>query len=99
MLSDGLCHGLIVDVGVLPTHRQRGIGKHIMQALVADVPQLRIYLTSTFGNEPFYEKLGFRKHKTAYALLPGPSDYVEAAATSSSRSRNDVADRAQNPMS
>lgn len=80
MLSDGLCYGLIVDVGVLPAHQKRGIGKGIMSALVEDVPDLRIYLTSTFGNEPFYEKLGFRKHKTAYALLPGPSDYVEAPA-------------------
>ncbi|MEY4551002.1 MAG: hypothetical protein RL685_7197, partial [Pseudomonadota bacterium] len=79
-LSDGLCYGLIVDVGVLAAHQKRGIGKGIMQALVEDMPQLRVYLTSTFGQEPFYEKLGFRKHKTAYALLPGPSDYVEAPA-------------------
>jgi aralkylamine N-acetyltransferase len=80
LLSDGLCYGLIVDVGVLPSHQKRGIGKGIMQALLEGVPELRVYLTSTFGNESFYERLGFRKHKTAYALLPGPSPYVEPAA-------------------
>lgn len=31
----------------------------------------------TFGNEDFYKKLGYRKHKTAFALFSGESDYVE----------------------
>jgi aralkylamine N-acetyltransferase len=80
MLSDGLCYGLIVDVGVLPSHQKRGIGKGLMHGLLEGLPELRVYLTSTFGSEKFYEGLGFLKHKTAYALLPGPSDYVEAPA-------------------
>jgi predicted N-acetyltransferase YhbS len=36
-----------------------------------------IHLTSTFGNEEFYKKLGFKKHKTAYAKYPFQSKYLE----------------------
>ncbi len=76
MVSDGICYASIFDVGVLPSHQGRGAGRGIMEALLDDARHLRTYLTSTFGKEGFYEKLGFRKHKTAYALLPGPSEYV-----------------------
>ena len=38
---------------------------------------MSIHLTSTFGNEDFYKKLGFKKHKTAYSKYPFPSKYIE----------------------
>ena len=48
-----------------------------MQALMEKAPETRFYLTSTFGNENFYRDLGFRKHKTAFALYPSDSPYLE----------------------
>lgn len=77
LISDGLCYGTIYDVGVLQAYQGQGIGKGIMEALLEGNEHLLLYLTSTFGNESFYEKLGFKKHKTAYAKYPHESEYLE----------------------
>ncbi len=77
MLSDGVCYGMIFDVGVLPVHQKQGIGKGIMKELLLGNENLSIHLTSTFGNEKFYGNLGFKKHKTGFAKYPYKSDYLE----------------------
>lgn len=77
LISDGLCYGTVYDVGVLQAYRGQGIGKGIMEALLEGNEHLLLYLTSTFGNKSFYEKLGFKKHKTAYAKYPHESEYLE----------------------
>ncbi len=76
-LSDGLCYASIFDVAVLPDFQKRGVGKGIVLELLQGYEQLNVYLTSTFGNEPFYAKLGFRRHKTAMARYPHDSEYLE----------------------
>jgi histone acetyltransferase (RNA polymerase elongator complex component) len=58
---------------------KKGFGKRIMKELMARAPGSRFYLTSTFGSEDFYRKLGFKKHKTAFALYPSESPYFEEA--------------------
>ena len=77
MISDGVCYGMIFDVGVLPEFQKNGIGKIIMHNLLKDEDKLFIHLTSTFGNELFYQKLGFKRHKTAMAKYPYTSEYLE----------------------
>jgi ribosomal protein S18 acetylase RimI-like enzyme len=77
MLSDGICYGAIFDVGVLPEYQKRGIGKGLMQKLLNSEEHMPIHLTSTFGNEDFYKKLIFKKHKTAYSKYPFVTSYVE----------------------
>ena len=78
MLSDGICYGSIFDVGVLPEYRKKGVGKGLMLTLLqGDEEHMPIHLTSTFGNEEFYRKLGFRKHKTAYSKYPFETEYLE----------------------
>lgn len=77
MLSDGICYGAIFDVGVLPEYQKKGIGKGVMQELLNGEEHMPIHLTSTFGNEEFYKKLGFKKHKTALSRYPFPTNYVE----------------------
>lgn len=76
MLSDGICYGMIFDVGVLPEYQKSGIGKGLITELQKDNSHLCIHLTSTFGNEDFYKKLGFKPHKTAFAKYPYESDYL-----------------------
>lgn len=78
MISDGLCYGAVFDVGVLPQYQKMGIGKGMMNLLLKGEEHLSVHLTSTFGNEEFYKKLGFKKHKTAYAKYPFESKYLEA---------------------
>lgn len=77
MLTDGVCYGSIFDVGVLPAFQKKGIGKGIISELMKGNDHLCVHLTSTFGNESFYSKLGFRRHKTALAKYPYNSEYLE----------------------
>jgi aralkylamine N-acetyltransferase len=77
MISDGICYGSIFDLGVLPEYQKRGVGKGLMNALMKGEEHIPIHLTSTFGNEEFYKKLGFKKHKTAFSKYPFRTDYVE----------------------
>jgi GNAT superfamily N-acetyltransferase len=77
MITDGIRYGCIFDVGVFPAFQKQGVGKGIMSELLKGNEHLYIHLTSTFGNEPFYGKLGFRRHKTAMAKYPHASGYLE----------------------
>lgn len=70
MISDGEMYSAIFDVVVDPDHQKQGVGRKIMNSLISAAPQTCIHLTSTFGNETFYYKLGFKPHKTAMALYP-----------------------------
>jgi ribosomal protein S18 acetylase RimI-like enzyme len=76
MISDGICYGMIFDVGVLPEYQKLGIGKGLVTEIQKGNGHLCIHLTSTFGNEDFYKKLGFKIHKTALAKYPYQSDYL-----------------------
>lgn len=80
IISDGVYYAGIYDVAVHPVYQRRGIGRLLMEELERSVPGLHIYLTATFGNEPFYEKLGYKRHRTALAKYPMPynaSAYLE----------------------
>lgn len=80
MITDFEMYSTIFDVVVDPEFQKRGVGRRIMSALVEKVPGTCIYLTSTFGNEEFYHRLGFRFHKTAMALYPerfGRTPYLD----------------------
>jgi len=70
MVSDGIACSAIFDIAVLPEYQRRGIGRLIMQALEAEVPDSFFVLTSSFSAVEFYRKLGFRKHKTGMAKYP-----------------------------
>jgi len=77
MISDGECYGWIHDMGVLPPYRKMGIGKGVVDELICGNEKLLIGLTSSFDAIVFYKKLGFKKHKTAMAIYPGDSIYLE----------------------
>ena len=77
VLTDHVCYATIFDVGVLPGYQKRGVGRLLMETLLSGVTDLSVHLTSTFGNQEFYQRLGFRRHKTAMARYPRTSDYLE----------------------
>ena len=86
MISDGRMYSGIFDVVVDPEFQKRGVGRALMELLISKAPETCIHLTSTFGNENFYAKLGFKKHKTAMALYPpkmASSNYLDQAASGS----------------
>lgn len=55
--------GFIVNVYTLPRWRGRGVGRAVMDALVADARSLRlrrVYLRTSADGRPLYEGMGFR---------------------------------------
>lgn len=76
MISDGECYGWIHDVAVLESYRRQGVGQELMEKLIEGNENLLIGLTSSFMAVDFYKELGFKRHKTAMAKYPGPSDYL-----------------------
>lgn len=68
-ISDGYIQAAIYDVAVLPDFQGRGIGKQIIQKLVASLPGCNFILYASPGKELFYEKLNFRRMKTGMALF------------------------------
>lgn len=77
MISDGEMYSSIFDVVIDPKYQKKGIGHTIIDKLMATAPGTCVHLTSTFGNEHFYQKIGFKKHKTAFAKYPWESNYLE----------------------
>ena len=80
MITDFEMYSSIFDVVVDPEFQKKSLGQRVMQALIEKAPKTCIYLTSTFGNEAFYYKLGFRFHKSAMALYPesfGRTPYLD----------------------
>jgi ribosomal protein S18 acetylase RimI-like enzyme len=69
-LADGADCSYICDVAVMPSHQGTGLGKAVVEKLVADSQgHKKIILYSVPGKEGFYKKLGFLRLLTAMALF------------------------------
>lgn len=68
-LSDGVYQAAVYDVAVLPEMQGRGIGKQIVEAILARVAGCNVILYASPGKENFYRKLGFRLLKTGMAAF------------------------------
>lgn len=76
-LSDGVWRAIIYDVAVLPEYQGRGIGSEMMRQLIQTAKVDVIMLYAAPGKEAFYERFGFRKMKTAMAIMANPEDRRE----------------------
>lgn len=68
-LCDGEYQAGIYDIVLLPEYHWKGIGKEIVNILCEQLPVENITLYSVPGREGFYEKCGFRRMRTAMAIL------------------------------
>jgi GNAT superfamily N-acetyltransferase len=68
-ISDGLIQAAIYDVAVIQNYQGQGIGRQIIEELVASLPGCNFILYASPGKELFYEKLRFRRMKTGMALF------------------------------
>jgi GNAT superfamily N-acetyltransferase len=62
VIADGVLHALIVDMIVLPSHQNRGIGRAILSRLVercraAGIRDIQLFCAR--GKSGFYERCGF----------------------------------------
>ncbi len=70
LLSDGVGNAYIVDVWTQSAYRGQGIGRRIMQRLIAAVPGQHIYLQTDTAVD-FYAKLGFVPQPKGMSLIAG----------------------------
>lgn len=80
-ISDGVCQAALYDVAVRPAYQGKGIGKMIVTQLIGKCRGCNILLYASPGKEQFYEKLNFRKMKTAMALFSDPEKMREKGFT------------------
>jgi len=71
--SDGVFYASVFDVAVAPEHQGCGVGRLMLEALLAKLPVERIFLTSVFGKEGFYGKFGFLRQNNAMGLYGEPA--------------------------
>lgn len=76
-LSDGVWRASIYDVAVLPEYQGNGIGSTIIRRLIQSANVDVVMLYAVPGQEAFYERFGFRKMKTAMAIMPNPEERRE----------------------
>lgn len=76
-ISDGHRSSAIYDVFVDQPFQRQGVGRALMANLLARLPKRSVMLVSTHGNEGFYQKLGFRRLRTAYILQEDFGPWVE----------------------
>jgi GNAT superfamily N-acetyltransferase len=78
-LADGLDCAYIADVAVRPEHQGHGLGRAIIERLVAAASgHKKIILYANPGAEGFYVKLGFYPMNTAMAIWHDPAAAVES---------------------
>ena len=76
-LSDGDYFAFICDIVVLPEFQRQGIGTRIMNALTERLTAEKLLLACVIGQEGFYRKQGFLRHKSVMALYPNAEWYKE----------------------
>jgi ribosomal protein S18 acetylase RimI-like enzyme len=71
-ITDGVRYAAIFDVVLLPEFQGKGLGKAMMLYLKEKSKARNVLLHSVPGKEKFYEKLGYRRMRTAMGLFENP---------------------------
>jgi len=66
-ISDGAYEAGLYDLAVSPSAQGRGLGRRIVELLMADLAGLNVIFFSAPGKEGFYRRLGFAPMKTGMA--------------------------------
>ncbi|HEX7769745.1 MAG TPA: GNAT family N-acetyltransferase [Dokdonella sp.] len=84
-VADGVDCSYICDIAVHPSHQGQGLGRDVIERLVAaSRGHRKIILYAVPGKEGFYRRFGFRRMTTAMALFENPAQaaqngYIEEA--------------------
>ncbi|NOT44529.1 MAG: GNAT family N-acetyltransferase [Acidobacteria bacterium] len=66
VLSDGYFFSTVPEVMVDPAFRKQGVGQELMRLALDAAPGGVLFLGAQPGNEPFFERAGFRRGPTGY---------------------------------
>lgn len=69
-ISDGEYQSAIYDIIVLPEYQGQGVGKSIVEGLLAGLPDGPVLLYAVPGKEEFYGKMGFATLLTGMGRFP-----------------------------
>ena len=61
VLSDGYFFSTVPEVMVDPDFQRQGIGRQLMHEALELAPGGRLFFGAQVGNEPFFERAGFRR--------------------------------------
>jgi len=68
-ISDGAYQAAVYDCAVIEEYQGKGLGRLIVEKILARLPDCNVILYAAPGKEVFYEKQGFRRMKTGMALF------------------------------
>jgi ribosomal protein S18 acetylase RimI-like enzyme len=69
-VADGVDCSYICDIAVHPSRQGRGLGREVIERLVAaSKGHRKIILYAVPGKEDFYRRFGFRRMRTAMAIF------------------------------
>ncbi|HEX9047887.1 MAG TPA: GNAT family N-acetyltransferase [Verrucomicrobiae bacterium] len=93
-LADGGDCSYICDVAVLPSHQGMGLGREIVQRLLADSQgHKKIILYSAPGKEGFYKKFGFLRFLTAMAIFQDRESAIKRGHLSEEYLRKQISEK------
>lgn len=73
-LSDGICQAAIYNIALDEVYQGYGIGRRLIQLLLDQVKGQNVILYTHPRTVALYEKMGFRRNKTAMCLFPGSGE-------------------------
>lgn len=77
VVADGCDVAYLCDIAVLPSHQGTGLGRQVVDRLLAlSKGHRKTLLYAAPGKEPFYRRFGFLRMRTAMALFPEPAAAV-----------------------
>lgn len=72
MVSDGEYQAVLYDLCLRPEYQGHGLGKRIVELLMAEVKGLTVLLYAVPGKQGFYKRFGFEEMTTAMARFADP---------------------------
>lgn len=73
-LSDGVCQAAVYNIALEEEYQGSGIGRKLIGLLLDQVKGQNVILYTHPRTVALYEKMGFRRSKTAMCIFCGPED-------------------------
>ena len=73
VLTDGYFFSTVPELMVDPEYRRQGVGRELLRRALEVAPGGTVFLGAQPGNEPFFERAGFRRGPTGYVGRRDPA--------------------------